>query len=160
MTSTPDTQVDPHWILAGVSRLQVWPGRLSWTINFLGPSLTDDSQCQGRARIFDILVHNSWTVMLVLSVSSNWGRNSVLTETLLDKIQTRRKEQKLLWWSNIAGLIVTKVLLSFISLFLTWPVSGYQEVGGLSAGTRLTPRTPVSVHGCQGRPGLGSGQFQ
>ena len=109
----------------------------------------------------DILVHNSWTVMLVLSVSSNWGRNSVLTETLLDKIQTRRKEQKLLWWSNIAGLIVTEVLLSFISLFLTWPVAtGYQEVGGLSAGTRLTPRTPVSVHGCQGRPGLGSGQFQ
>ena len=54
------------------------------------------------ARIENILVHNSWTVILLLTVSSNWGRNSVLTETLDDKIQTRRKEQKILWWSNIA----------------------------------------------------------
>ena len=55
-----------------------------------------------RARIENILVHNSWTVILFLTLSSNWGRNSVLTETLDDKIQTRRKEQEILWWSNIA----------------------------------------------------------
>ena len=54
------------------------------------------------ARKENILVHNSWTVILLLTVSSNWGRNSVLTETLDDKIQTRRKEQKILWWSNIS----------------------------------------------------------
>ena len=48
------------------------------------------------ARLENILVHNSWTVILFLTVSSNWGRNSVLTETLDDRRQTRRKEQKIL----------------------------------------------------------------
>ena len=51
---------------------------------------------RARARIENILVHNSWTVILVLTLSSNWGRNSVLTETLDEKIQRRRKEQKIL----------------------------------------------------------------
>ena len=58
---------------------------------------------QLRSRIENILVHISWTVILVLTLPSNWGRNSVLTETVEDRTPTRRKEDRSCWWWNISS---------------------------------------------------------
>ena len=80
------------------------------TINFPIPSLTDDrtSQCPRE----NILVHISWTVMLLLTLPSNWGWNSVLRETSEDKTPTSRRDDRSRWWWYIFSVQLSKQNLS------------------------------------------------